>query len=144
MTTGETTTGKTPTGKTRDAGWEIGVSRTVNHPVERVWDVLTSRRGLATWLGAGARPNPEKRATYTSTDGTTGEVRSWHPRDRIRATWRPAGWDHDSTVQVAVAGRGEKTRITLHQERLASARERETQREHWQAVMDRIVEALET
>jgi hypothetical protein len=43
---------------------------------------------------------------------------------------------------VAISDRGAKTRITFHQERLADADERERQRAHWAAVMDRIVAAL--
>jgi uncharacterized protein YndB with AHSA1/START domain len=130
-------------GKTRTAGWEIGVSRTVPFPAEKVWRLLTSPRGTAIWLGAGARLQDEKGAPYETSDGTVGEVRSFRPLDRIRLTWQPTGWDHDSTVQVAITGQGEKTRIGLHQERLASAAEREAQRKHWSAVMDRIEAALE-
>jgi uncharacterized protein YndB with AHSA1/START domain len=132
-----------PAGRTKDAGWEIGVSRTVPHPVEHVWRVLTSRVGLAIWLGAGAAPAPLRGAAYETDGGTTGEVRSWRPLDRIRLTWRPRDWDHETTVQVAVAARGEKTLVRFHQERMANARERERQRAHWQEVMDRIVGALE-
>ena len=134
----------TPVGKTQDAGWEIGVSKTVDHPREKVWDLLTSPEGLAAWVGPGARLEPEAGAPYEADDGTVGEVRSFRPLDRIRITWEPPGWDHDSTVQVAVSGdRSDKTRIGLHQERLADADERERQREHWQAVMARLVEALD-
>lgn len=31
-----------PVGKTKDAGWEIGVSRTVPHPIEHVWEMLVT------------------------------------------------------------------------------------------------------
>ena len=41
-------------GLTKDAGWEIGVSRTVPHPLDEVWRLLTSDEGLALWLGEGA------------------------------------------------------------------------------------------
>jgi uncharacterized protein YndB with AHSA1/START domain len=43
-----------PIGKTKDAGWQIGVSRTLAHPADKVWELLTSERGTAVWLGPGA------------------------------------------------------------------------------------------
>jgi uncharacterized protein YndB with AHSA1/START domain len=129
-------------GKTKDAGWEIGVSRTVPFPSEAVWRLLTSKRGTAIWLGAGATLATEKGKPYEAADGTSGEVRSFRPLDRIRLTWHPTG-GHESTVQVAISGDGPKTRISFHQERLASAEERDRQRAHWSDVMDEIVAALE-
>lgn len=132
-----------PVGLTRDAGWEIGVSRTVAAPVDAVWDLLVSDQGRAVWLGDGADLAPEWGAPYATASGTIGEVRSFRPLDRIRLTWRPAGWDHDSTVQVALtASRTDRTVIRFHQERLVDAAERERQRSHWSAVLDRLVAEL--
>lgn len=39
-------------GKTRDAGWQIGASRTMDHPLARVWTALVESPDL--WLGPGA------------------------------------------------------------------------------------------
>ena len=125
-------------GKTKDAGWEIGVSRTIHAPIERVWSVLTAPEGLRLWLGEGAVLPAEKGMQFTADDGTTGELRSLRPLDRIRLTWRPPSWDHESTVQVAVSGDRRKTRLVFHQERLADAHERERQREHWRGVLQRL------
>ncbi|HZA04128.1 MAG TPA: SRPBCC domain-containing protein [Propionibacteriaceae bacterium] len=132
------------TGLTRDAGWEIGVSRTVPFPIEEVWDFLTSTAGSAVWLGAGVQRLDEPGAGYETAAGTAGEVRSFRPRDRVRLTWQPVDWDHDSTVQFTVRPvTGDRTRIVFHQERLADAAEREQQRTHWQGVLDALVAALE-
>jgi uncharacterized protein YndB with AHSA1/START domain len=132
------------TGQTKGAGWEIGVSRTVPFPIEEVWAFLTSAVGSAVWLGAGVQRLDEPGTAYETEDGTVGEIRSFRPRDRVRLTWQPVDWDHASTVQVTVSGgAGDRTRITLHQERLADAAERERQRTHWQGVMDALVATLE-
>jgi hypothetical protein len=45
-----------PVGLTKDAGWEIGVSRTLPVPLEAAWEFLTSPGGAALWLGAAAAP----------------------------------------------------------------------------------------
>ncbi|SHF67133.1 SRPBCC family protein [Streptoalloteichus hindustanus] len=130
-------------GQTRDAGFQIGVSRTLPHPRERVWEFVTSAAGLAVWLGEGARLSADRGAAYRTAEGTVGQVRSLREHDRVRLTWQPADWDHETTVQLTVSG-DERTVLRFHQERLADAAERERQREHWQRVMDAVVAALDS
>lgn len=130
-------------GHTRDAGWEIGVSRTLPQAPDTVWALLTGPEGLALWLGPDAVLTPERGAPYRTSDGTVGQVRSYRPHDRVRLTWRPPGWDHDSTVQVAIVpASGNRTSVRFHQERLSGPQEREEQRAHWRAVLDAIEDAL--
>lgn len=129
-------------GQTKDAGWQIGVSKTLAHPVDKVWDLIAGPEGLDLWLGPGAELKPEKGFRYETATGISGEVRSFHKHDRIRLTWRPADWDHDTTVQVAMAATGDRTKLTFHQEWLAGAEERERQRAYWKGVMDTVVDAL--
>ncbi|MGW1997745.1 SRPBCC family protein [Embleya sp. NPDC001921] len=128
-----------PTGLTKDAGWQIGVSRTLPHPVPVVWDFIGSPEGIAVWLGPGAVLAPERGAPYRTDAGAAGEVRGYRPQDRIRVT------HGTTTIQVAVAPTADRARTTLrfHQERLASAPEREQQRTHWQLIMDRVAAALD-
>jgi uncharacterized protein YndB with AHSA1/START domain len=131
-----------PVGLTKDAGWEIGVSRTLARPAAEVWDLLTSARGSALWLGPGLEWPAARGTAYELDDGTVGEVRSFRPLERLRLTWQPPDWDHGSTVQIAIVDNGDRTRVTFHQERLADAAERERQRAHWSAAMDRVEAAL--
>ena len=131
-----------PVGKTKDAGWQIGVSRTIERPVDEVWDLLSSPEGLATWLGEGVTLNGPTGQRYETDDGTVGEVRSYRPNDRIRLTWQPVDWDHETTVQVAVTANGDRTVLRFHQERMTGADEREGQRAHWASVLDKMVDVL--
>lgn len=111
-------TGKTPTGLTKDAGWEIGVSKTVPHPIEQVWDLLVSDEGAALWLGPGARVPDVAGETWNGSEAS-GQLRSRRPNDRIRTTFAPVNGGPESTVQVVVipsAGGG--TSLRFHQERL--------------------------
>jgi uncharacterized protein YndB with AHSA1/START domain len=128
-------------GQTKDAGWNIGVSKTLPYPVEQVWATLVSEDGLRLWLGEVSL-GTAKGERYETADGTVGEIRSFHPHDRVRLTWQPKDWTHDTTVQVAVSASGGGTRLGFHQEWLADAEERERQRAHWRAAMDRVVAAL--
>ncbi|MGW5051060.1 SRPBCC family protein [Actinokineospora sp. NPDC004072] len=123
-------------GQTKDVGWNIGVSKTLPHPLERVWAYLVGAEGVGTWLGPGASLGTAKGDRYTTDTGTVGELRSLRSGDRVRLTWRPADWDHDTTVQVTVQPSGpDRTVVRFHQEWLAGPEERERQRAHWQAVM---------
>lgn len=101
-----------PVGKTKDAGWEIGVSRTVPLDRQEVWSRIED---TADWLGREA-----------------DDVRSFRPLDRIRVGWE------GTIVQVALSTAKTGTTVTFHQERLADAGQRERQREHWKAVLDRL------
>ena len=125
-----------PTGLTQDAGWEIGVSKTLPLPVDIVWEFIASPEGVARWLGEGTRLPTRKGESYETEDGIAGEVRSYRPGDRVRLTYGT------TTLQVAVSASGEKTVLRFHQEHLAGSAERERQRAHWKAVMAEIVRAL--
>lgn len=126
------------TGLTKDAGWEVGVSRTLPQSPAAVWEFISGPRGLELWLGAGARLTPEPGAPYETDTGVTGEVRGYRPGDRIRVTYG------DTAVQVAVsAAGGGRSVLVFHQERMASPEERERQRAYWQRVMDQVAGALD-
>lgn len=130
-------------GHTRNTGWEIGVSKTVERPVEAVWTFITSPTGVAIWLGEGVTALSQPGAAYATRAGVRGETRSFRELDRVRLTWQPPDWAHDTTVQITVTSVGEgRATVRIHQERLADAAEREKQRRHWQAVITALVEAL--
>ncbi|MBK1785518.1 SRPBCC family protein [Prauserella cavernicola] len=129
-------------GQTKDVGFQIGVSKTVPYPVETVWAYLTSAEGIAVWLGEGVRLGTEKGARYETAEGTVGEVRSFHDNERLRLTWRPRDWDHDTTMQVTVTDSDGRTVLRFHQEWLADGDERLRQREHWRAVLLEVLAGL--
>jgi uncharacterized protein YndB with AHSA1/START domain len=127
-----------PVGLTRDAGWQIGVSRTFPADVESVWELLTSAAGLELWLGKGVPTPLTKGASYRTRDGTRGEIRSVRPLDRVRLTWQPEGRDAPATVQLAVARSPRGCSVRFHTEHLASQQEREAMRTHWRKILDRL------
>ncbi|MGD9704870.1 MAG: SRPBCC domain-containing protein [Acidimicrobiia bacterium] len=127
-----------PTGLTADVGWQIGVSRTLDVPISEAWNTVCSPAGVAIWLGRGAVLPSRPGEPVTTADGGLGELRSLRPFDRVRLRWHEAGWDHPTTIQVAVSGSTAKTVLRFHQEHLVDEVERERQRDHWRGVLDRM------
>ncbi len=122
-------------GLTQDAGWQIGVQRSVPAPLNEVWEFLLSPEGLAVWLGPGARLSPQKGATYRTEEGTSGEVRGYRELQKIRLSWQPRDRAEPCILQVAVTSNATGTAIRFHQERLAGSTERAQMRRHWQQVL---------
>jgi len=124
------------TGKTKDAGWEVGVRTTVAAPLPAVWAFLLGD-GLPLWLGHAALVY-EKGAAYETDDDIRGQVISYTENKRLRLTWQPGEWDHDSTLQVTVKEAATGTTIGFHQERLSGRDERRIMLGHWKDVTARL------
>ena len=124
-----------PTGLTQDAGWQIGVRKTLPIQHEAAWRLLTSAEGLRIWLGPVSEMDFARGATYRLEDGTTGEVRAFAPDSHLRITWQPAAWERASTIQLRVIPKGDKTVIAFHQEHLPDAEARETRRLHFKVAL---------
>ncbi|MFT4187487.1 MAG: SRPBCC domain-containing protein [Aeromicrobium sp.] len=128
------------TGKTKDAGWQMGVRRTLPIAAEDAWEFLVGE-GLPLWLGhtsLGDRAGEP----YVTEEGVSGELRSRTDGRRVRLTWRPSDWSHDTTLQLTVLPAATGATIAVHQERLADADERERMLTHWTAVLETLGAAL--
>jgi uncharacterized protein YndB with AHSA1/START domain len=133
--------GKTgTTGQTKDAGWEVGVKRTVAAPVDVVWKFLLGD-GLPLWLG-NTTLTYEKGDAYETDDDIRGKILSFTDGMRIRLSWQPGEWDHDSTLQLTVRGAASGTTIGFHQERLSGREERKIMLGHWKDVVQQLDDAL--
>ncbi len=131
--------GKREVGQTADAGFQVGVQRSVAASAAEVWELLTTRPEL--WLGDGAAPKLEKGERYEA-GGASGEIRVVRPGDRLRLTWRPDGWDRPATLQLTLLERSGKTVVNVHLEKLPDAEAREEMRTQWRARLERMVEAI--
>ncbi len=133
---------ESPVGRTKDAGWQIGVTRTVHADLDEVWDYLISPEGLTTWLGPGLATPLEVGQQYRTDDDIQGEIRSLRPHDRVRLTWQPPDRTAHATIQIALTPTKTGCTIRFHTERLIDADEREQMRSHWKRIADAIEETL--
>lgn len=130
-----------PVGLTADAGWQIGVRRTVSHPAERLWELLTERPEV--WLGDGVSVAFDRGEAYEvpardGQPGVSGRIGVVRPGHRLRMTWQPDGWAQPATLQITLLAARTGTTVAVHLDRLADAAARERMRAHWTAVIERI------
>ena len=121
------------TGLNKDAGWEVGVRTTVPAPLAEVWSYLLGE-GLPVWLGDIAALPTEKDAAFETADGVRGTIRSITDASRIRLSWHPDDWPHDTVLQVSVKEAEAGTTIRIHHEQLADRDERRLMLGHWKNV----------
>lgn len=58
------------------------------------------------------------------------------PYSHLRMKWQPAGWQHNSTLQIRVIPSKGKTTISVHQDHLLNSAQREEMKAHWQQVLE--------
>lgn len=121
-------------GLTKDAGWEMGVRQTVPAPLEVVWGFLMGE-GLTLWLGEVDALPTEKGSPYETRDGVRGVVRSYTDAAKVRMSWQPDDWPHDTLLQVTVKAAETGTTVGFHHEKLADRDERRMMLGHWKNVV---------
>ncbi len=129
------------TPKTRDAGWEVGVRQTVPASNDVVWEFLLGD-GLPLWLGETILPHAEG-AAYRTADGVAGVVRRYTENSRVRLTWHPDDWPHDTTLQLSVKDVAGGTTIVIRHERLADREDRRMMLGHWKNVAAHLAAAFD-
>ncbi|HYH57580.1 MAG TPA: SRPBCC domain-containing protein [Anseongella sp.] len=135
--------GKRVRGQTSDGKFQLGVSKTVYLDNDRLWELLSSERGMETWLGRIREGKGAPEGTYRTQDGVSGEITVLKPGSHFRMTWRPANWDHSSVLQVRTVPKKDRSVLTFHHEGLASLREREEMKAYWTERMNRLLNLLE-
>jgi uncharacterized protein YndB with AHSA1/START domain len=126
------------TGQTADAGFQIGVQKTLPIPVQRAWEIITSPEGIKVWLGDAPDIQLKVGYKYRMADGVSGEIRSVKSGERIRLTWHPQGRVQPATLQVTLTASGNKTSLRFHHEKLADGKEREKMQKHWREITERL------
>lgn len=137
--------GRRVIGQTADAGFQLGIQRTSCCGAERVWKFLTSKTGVAIWLGDVTGWKLVEGFGYQTSDGSEGEIRVVKPKSRLRLTWKTTTMKRAATLQWTLsANAAGRTSLRLHIEKLASAKMREQMKKHWNTVLDQLIEAVDS
>jgi uncharacterized protein YndB with AHSA1/START domain len=130
--------GERPIGLTQDSGWQVGARKTINTPMEEVWELVFSERGMRIWLGDVEGGLDREANHFRLKDGTEGEVRVSKPHSHIRLTWKPSDWAEASTIQVRIIRKGERSTIAFHQENMPSAAARRERRAFLRTALEQL------
>lgn len=106
-----------------------------------VWGFILGE-GLGLWLGQTTSPLSKGEA-YRTTDGLVGVVRTLAVNDRVRVSWRPDDWPHDTLLQVSVKAGASGTVIGIQHEQLADRDERRMMLGHWKNVAAQLAAAFD-
>ncbi|WIY83064.1 SRPBCC domain-containing protein [Propionimicrobium sp. PCR01-08-3] len=119
-------------------GKTVVVSRTLKQPVKVVWDVLMTDDGAEALLGPGAKLGA-KGHTWQAYSGRGGVIRSFHPLEEIRFSYRSKDDAKPSmvTLNLKPAGEGE-TEIEIEHSNLGPDIDREWAKDRWSAALERI------
>ncbi len=126
------------TGLTKDVGFQVGTRRTFAVDAATMWDFLFSAKGLGLWLGEILGDGIAEGTDLQTKSGLRIMVRVFKPHSHIRMKYQPRNWRNNSTVQIRIIDRGEKTIVSFHQEHLADLAQREEMKIHWQTVVAKI------
>ncbi|MCM3629680.1 SRPBCC domain-containing protein [Paenibacillus glycanilyticus] len=135
---------KKTVGLTQDAGYQIGVRKTLAAGQEQLWSYLTSPAGLGIWLGKVKEWELAPKKAYRTEEGIAGELRVVKPNEQIRLTWQPEGWDKPSTIQIRLIAAAEgRTTVSFHQEHLSSQQTRAQMKLRFEEALSQLAEFVE-
>jgi uncharacterized protein YndB with AHSA1/START domain len=115
----------------------IEVSRVVPHPIDKVWQVLTTPAGAEALLGSGAQLGTKGQPWHCS-DGSHGVVRSFHPMEQVRLSWHADDHAPATTVDLQLTSEGESTRLDLRHENIPDVALSQSLRQHWENALGQI------
>lgn len=115
----------------------IEVSRVVPHPINKVWQVLTTSAGAEALLGSGAHLGT-KGEPWRSADGTHGVVRSYHPMEQVRLSWHADEHAPATTVDLQLTSEGEGTRLDLRHEHIPDVALSQSLQQRWEDALGQL------
>lgn len=110
-------------GLTKTAGWQFGVRKTVNAPLEYIWNDMFSENGLAKW-----------------NEGVDTDFSTFKAYSHVRTKWKLNNWKNKATLQIRlVQGQAPgKTTIAVHIDQLLDENQRREAKEYWSVIITHI------
>lgn len=120
-------------------GEEVTHAVHVGRPVEELWELVRSPRGVAIWLGRGARIPDAPGGRYRTREGVTGQLLSEDPGAYLRLTRREPDVDHHTVVDLAVLAEGHRSVLRCREWGIRSPEERSRRRAAWFVNVERLL-----
>jgi len=119
---------------------EVVVSLLMASPVQQIWQILMSTAGAEIVLGPGAQFG-EKGRSWASDNGRTGVIRTLHPWEVVRFTWRENEQSSASMVRIDLIPQEDQTKVVLSHSNLPDEVSQAEIKGHWQQVLDNLASA---
>ena len=129
-------------GLTADASYQIDIIKTFPVSLHDAWNFMFSPTGVKRWLGYNGLPKWKKDQKYTTKTGTDLCVRAYSELSHARLTYKRKEWENTATLKLRVHTAKTGTTISIQQEKLATAAQREEMKLHWEKVLDKIALGL--
>ena len=131
-----TATGRRKVGQQADEGFNVGARKIFPLTVEQAWILVTSERGMNTWLQGNDNKFIEAHE----------DLKVISPNSHLRMRFQLPGWMKESTIQVRVIPTDDPHRSTIsfHQENLATELIRDEMRKHWKTALNELMLLAET
>lgn len=129
------------TGRNRGDSFDVGVRQSVAVPLDAAWAFLVGP-GLPLWLGETELPTNQN-DTYETEDGVRGVIHRYAENEKVKLTWRPADWPHNTTLTIAVKQADGHIVVSINHDGLADREERSMMLGHWKNVLADVVNRLE-
>jgi len=130
----------------------VELTRKINAPPARVWDVVSSVDGLREWLGPKTyEPREGGRILFDVLHNDQrwvmfGNITAWQPSERLAFTWQEfdinklACWPHPTVVSIDLTADGDGTMVSLSHrgfDKLPDAEEQyKGYRQGWESLND--------
>lgn len=132
------------TGATAPGWFEVGVNKTIAISAQAAWKYLVDYKGFTWLLGGEITSKEDSRDSWSLSDSNDSyQLTTFVPNSHIRLRWQKKGWDTYSILQIRVTTKGaSKCTLTIHQEKLAGATEREEMRGYWKEKLEKLIEQM--
>jgi len=140
----EKQSGRRVTGQTVDSGFQIGVTKTINTDVRKVWEYAVSKEGMYLLTGDRINAGNVIEQNRTGENGIEYCITTFRPRTHWRMKWRKPEWPSHSIVQVRVyTGSSGKAVMAIHQEKLRRPEDRQEMKAWWKHTVTCVAAVLE-
>jgi uncharacterized protein YndB with AHSA1/START domain len=110
----------------------------VPHPIDKVWQVLTTSAGWEALLGSGAELGT-KGQPWRSTDGSHGVMRSYHPMEQVRLSWHADEQAPATLLDLRLTAEGtDTTRLAVRHENIPDVGLSDSLQQRWEDALGRI------